>query len=71
MRRSLFASPAALKGRFAQALTKVLLDGGQRFGLHLDDVTRLLAEVEKEEGPAEPDQRHGAGKGGVILGVEP
>ena len=64
-----FESPVKLKGQITRALAQVLLDRGEQFGLHLDDVTRLLAETEQEqEGFAGPDRLHGAGKGGVILG---
>ena len=67
-----FASPPELKVRAARALAQLLLDRGEQFGLHVDDVTALWAEVHKEEQEVrpEPDQRRGAGKSGVIFGRE-
>lgn len=52
-----------------RALAQALLDHGEEFGLHLDEVEGLLALVQSEtKAPAEPDGRRGAGRGGVILG---
>ena len=64
-----FESAIELKGRLTRALAQILLDRGEQFGLHLDDITGLLAETEQvQEGlTVEPDRLHGAGKGGVIL----
>ncbi len=65
-----FQSPQELKAQATRALARAVLDRGEQFGLHLDDVQALLALVEAEEGetPAEPDRRRGAGRSGVILG---
>ncbi len=64
-----FESPHELKGHATLRLARTLLDRGEEFGLHLEDVEGLLAVVQSEtEAPAEPDRRQGAGRGGVILG---
>ena len=65
-----FDSPQELKAHATQALAQAVLDRGEQFGLHVDDVEGLLAlvEAEEEETPAEPDRRRGAGRGAVILG---
>jgi hypothetical protein len=65
-----FESPQELKAQATRALAQVILDRGEQFGLHIDDVELLLAlvEAEEEETPAEPDRRRGAGRDGVILG---
>ncbi|HEY66970.1 MAG: hypothetical protein DRI79_00375 [Chloroflexi bacterium] len=66
-----FQSPQELKAQVTRALAQALLDRGEQFGLHLDEVEALLALIgtEEEEGAfAEPDQRRGAGRGAVILG---
>ncbi|MBN1812707.1 MAG: hypothetical protein JXA14_12795 [Anaerolineae bacterium] len=65
-----FESPQALKAHATQALAQVLLDQGETFGLHVDDVDGLLAVLGKEdEAPSDrPDRREGAGRSGVILG---
>jgi hypothetical protein len=64
-----FESPQDFKGHLSQALVKILLDGGEQFGLHLGDVEALLKLIQSddEEAPGEPDRRRGAGRGGVIL----
>lgn len=52
-----------------RALAQALLDRGEEFGLHLDEVEGLLALVQSEtKASGEPDGRRGAGRGGVILG---
>jgi len=65
-----FESPQELEAHATRALAQAVLDRGEQFGLHLDDVESLLAlvKVEKEETPTEPDRRRGAGRSGVILG---
>jgi hypothetical protein len=65
-----FESPQELKTLLARALAQVVLDRGEQFGLHLDDVEPLLALVQtgEEEASTEPDRRRGAGRGGIILG---
>jgi hypothetical protein len=65
-----FQSPQDLKLQVAQALARKLLDQGERFGLHLDEVESLLPLVEADEevAPDGLDRRRGAGQGGVILG---
>ncbi len=64
-----FQSHQELKDWVSQALATFLLDQGERFGLQLVDIERLLAEKKKtqDKQPAEPDRRHGAGRSGVIL----
>jgi hypothetical protein len=65
-----FESAQELKAHATQALAQAVLDRGEQFGLHVDDVEGLLAlvEAEEEETPAEPDRRRGAGRDAVILG---
>jgi len=65
-----FEAPRELKAHATQALARVLLDRGEEFGLHLDDVEGLmgLVKAEEEEASEEPDRRRGAGRGGVIFG---
>jgi len=66
-----FQSPQELKVQVTRALAQAVLDRGEQFGLHLDEVEALLALVkaeEEEEIPTEPDRRRGAGRGAVILG---
>ena len=66
-----FETPQELKAHATQALARVMLDRGEEFGLHLDDVEGLMGLVEaEEEASEEPDRRRGAGRGGVILGRE-
>jgi hypothetical protein len=67
-----FESPQALKAHATQALAQVLLDRGETFGLHVDDIDGLLAVLGKEnkEPSDKPDRREGAGRSGVILGRE-
>jgi hypothetical protein len=67
-----FESPQALKAHATQALAQMLLDQGETFGLHVDDIDGLLAVLGKkdEEPSGKPDRRKGAGRGGVILGRE-
>ena len=69
-----FESPSELKERITLALAQAVLDRGEQFGLHLDDVEGLLALLSPESGPhddergATADRRRGAERGGVILG---
>jgi hypothetical protein len=67
-----FESPQELKAHATQALAQMLLDRGESFGLHVDDIDGLLAMLSKEEEkPSDkPDRREGAGQGGIILGRE-
>ena len=67
-----FESPQALKAHATQALAQLLLDRGESFGLHVDDINGLLAVLEKkdEEPSGKPDRREGAGRGGIIFGRE-
>lgn len=67
-----FESPQALKAHATQALAQLLLDRGESFGLHVDDIDGLLVMLGKEdEEPSDkPDRREGAGRGGIILGRE-
>lgn len=59
-----------IKAQVKQLLAQRLLDEGEIFGLHLDDVEGLLALAGEAAGdaPAGPDERQGADRGGVILG---
>jgi hypothetical protein len=64
-----FEALQEFKEHVTRALARALLDRGEEFGLHLDEVEGLLALVQSEtKAPAEPDGRRGAGRGGVILG---
>jgi hypothetical protein len=67
-----FQTPLELKREASRALAEAILDRGERFGLHVNEVQALLeiAESEEEEKgkPGEIDRRRGAGRGGVILG---
>jgi hypothetical protein len=67
-----FESPQALKAHATWALAQMLLNRGEMFGLHVDDIDGLLAVLGKEgEEPSnKPDRREGAGRGGIILGRE-
>jgi hypothetical protein len=67
-----FDSPHTLKPHATQALAQMILERGERLGLHVEDVNSLLAVVgEKGQEPSEkPDLREGAGRGGIILGRE-
>jgi len=67
-----FETPQELKAKATQALVQALLDQGETFGLHVDDIDGLLAVLGKEgKAPSdEPDQREGAGRSGIILGHE-
>jgi hypothetical protein len=64
-----FESPQDFKGHLNQTLAKMLLDGSEKFGLHLGDVEALLklTQSDEEDTPDEPDRRRGAGRSGVIL----
>ena len=64
-----FESPQELKTLLTRALAQAVLDRGEQFGLHLDDVEPLLAltQAGEEETATEPDRRRGAGRGGIIL----
>jgi hypothetical protein len=65
-----FESSRELKAQVSRAVARAVLDRGEQFGLHMDDVEPLLALVgtEEVEKLAGPDRRRGAGQGGVILG---
>jgi hypothetical protein len=67
-----FESPQELRAKATQALAQALLDRGEMFGLHVDDIDGLLAVLGKasEEPTDKPDRRQGAGRSGVILGRE-
>jgi hypothetical protein len=68
---SAFESPQELADRVTQMLARLLLDHGEEFGLYVDDVEGLLPLVEGgDEREERPDERRGAGRGGVILGRE-
>jgi hypothetical protein len=64
-----FESPQALKAKVTRVLAQTSLDRGEELGLHVNDVSRLLAVLQEEqETNNEPDRRKGAGRSGVILG---
>jgi hypothetical protein len=67
-----FRTLVELKREASRALAEAILDRGERFGLHVNEVQALLeiteSEEKKKETPAENDRRRGAGRGGVILG---
>jgi hypothetical protein len=64
-----FESAQELRSHASQALAQAILDRGEQFGLHLQDVEALLALVKsEEETPADLTRRQGAERGGVILG---
>lgn len=64
-----FEAPQVFKRQVTLALAQMLLDRGEEFGLNLDDVEGLLEVVRaRKETSVEPDNRQGAGRGGVILG---
>ena len=67
-----FESPYALKTHATQALAQMLLDQGEMFGLHVDDIDGLLTVRDRKDEPStdRPDRREGAGRGGIILGNE-
>jgi hypothetical protein len=66
-----FESPQALKTHATHALAQVLLDRGEVFGLHVDDIDGLLAVLDRKDSPPDkPDRREGAGRGSIILGHE-
>ncbi len=66
-----FSSAQELEGLLARRLARALLDRGERLGLRVEDVERLLAFLSEEEPPSPgPDRRTGAGRSGVILGRE-
>ncbi|MFL7794964.1 MAG: hypothetical protein AB8I69_22680 [Anaerolineae bacterium] len=67
-----FESPQELKTHATQTLAQLLLDQGEAFGLHVNDIDGLLAVLGKkdEEPPDKPDRRKGASRGGIILGRE-
>jgi hypothetical protein len=66
-----FDTPQELRTHVALTIAQIVLDHGEEFGLHLDDVESLLelvqAQKEQDTGD-EPDRRRGAGRSGVILG---
>jgi hypothetical protein len=59
-----FQSTGGLEARVTRALARVLLERGEQFGLHLDDVEGLLTEVaqEKEAISEEPERRKGVSR---------
>ncbi len=64
-----FESAQELRSHASRALAQAILDRGEQFGLHLQDVEALLALVKgEEETPADLTRRQGAERGGVILG---
>jgi len=66
-----FESPQELKAQVTHTLAQALLERGEQFGLYMEDVEPLLALAEagkeEKERSAQPDQRQGAGRGGIIL----
>jgi len=76
MRHNRFAwvtyhSPLAFRSTLERTLLRRLLDGTPGFGLDLSDVEQIAARLKELEGQDEeeqgPDERRGAGSGGIIL----
>jgi hypothetical protein len=67
----LFDEVGAFKARLASDLGRAILDRAEQFGLHLGEVEALMKRLaaDKEPADAEPDDRRGAERGGVILGL--
>lgn len=63
-----FETPREVEGHVMRLLARLLLDQGETFGLHVNDVGSLLALAEAEETGERPDERQGAERGGVIIG---
>jgi hypothetical protein len=67
-----FQTLLELRREVSRALAEAILDRGERFGLHVNEVQALLeiteSEEEEEGEPGEIDRRRGAGRSGVILG---
>ncbi len=65
-----FATPEELEPLLVRRLAQTLLEVGERLGLHLEDVERLMAllEATEQEESKPSDRRVGAGRSGVILG---
>jgi hypothetical protein len=66
-----FHTPLGLKRKVTQGLARAILDRGEHFGLHVNELQSLLEIAEshkEEEPPGETDRRRGAGRGAVILG---
>ncbi len=66
-----YQSPLAFRSTLERTLLRRLLDGTPGFGLDLSDVEQIAArlkELEEQEGEDKgPDERRGAGSGGIIL----
>ena len=68
---TLFTTVQEIKSHVSQTLARIVLDRGEEFGLHLDDVQSLLVLLEaagEKETHTDPDRRQGAGRSGIILG---
>jgi hypothetical protein len=64
-----FQTSEELRGMLTPRLARMLLDRGERFGLHLSEVEGLLALLQSSDGAlSEEESRTGAGHGGIILG---
>ena len=66
-----FDDTAEFKAQVASDLARAILDRAEQFGLHLDEVEALMERLgaNHETEGAEPDDRRGAERGGVILGL--
>ncbi len=65
-----YPGPAAFRGTLERTLLRRLLDGTPGYGLDLSDVEQIAARLKELEGesvPEGPDERRGAGRGGIIL----
>lgn len=65
-----FGDTAEFRARVKTDLGRAILDRAEQFGLLLDEVEALVADLDAAEKGAnsEPDARRGAERGGVILG---
>lgn len=66
-----FDDTAEFKARVASDLAQAVLDQAEHFGLHLDEVEALMEMLRTDDEPVghRPDDRRGAERGGVILGL--
>jgi hypothetical protein len=66
-----FETPLELRREVSQALAIAILERGEHFGLHVDEILALLEITdshEEKETAGEMERRRGAGRGAVILG---
>ena len=67
----MFDDTAEFKARVASDLVQAVLDRAEHFGLRLDEVETLMELLRTDDEPEghRPDDRRGAERGGVILGL--